>query len=82
MLLVKLNPATFNRYGERSSRGSTAPLPQPEDHNRDLDPGFEEVPDIFVDFKDGVFYQTSYDSTEVAIIADYPGLLPSSHVST
>ena len=28
-----------------------------------------------------VFYQTSYDGTEVAIIADYPGLLPASHVS-
>ena len=30
---------------------------------------------------EGVFYQTSYDGTEVAIIADYPGLLPASHVS-
>ena len=29
---------------------------------------------------EGVFYQTSYDGTEVAIIADYPGLLPASHV--
>ena len=31
--------------------------------------------------EDGVFYQASYDGTEVAIIADYPGLLPASHVS-
>ena len=31
--------------------------------------------------EDGVFYQASYDGTEVAIITDYPGLLPASHVS-
>ena len=30
---------------------------------------------------EGVFYQTSYDGTEVAIIANYPGLLPASQVS-
>ena len=30
---------------------------------------------------EGVFYQTSYDDTEVAITADYPGLLPVSRVS-
>ena len=29
---------------------------------------------------EGVFHQASYDSTEVAIIADYSGLLPVSHV--
>ena len=28
-----------------------------------------------------VFYQTSYDGTEVAITADYPRLLPASYVS-
>ena len=32
--------------------------------------------------ENGVFYQASYDGTEVAIIADYPGLLPASHVSS
>ena len=53
-----------------------------ENHNRDLDPGFEEDPEIFIELKEGVFHQTSYEGTEVAIIADYPGLLPSSHVST
>ena len=31
--------------------------------------------------EDWVFYQASYDGTEVAIIADYPCLLPASHVS-
>ena len=30
---------------------------------------------------EGVFHQASCDGTEVAIIADYPGLLPASHVS-
>ena len=48
---------------------------------RDIDPGFEEDPNIFVVLAEGVFYQTSYDGTEVAIIADYPGLLPASQVS-
>ena len=42
---------------------------------------FEEDPDIFVVLAGGVFYQTSYDGTEVAITADYPGLLPVSHVN-
>ena len=31
--------------------------------------------------EEGVFYQPSYDDTKVAITADYPGLLPASHVS-
>ena len=30
---------------------------------------------------DGTFYQASSDGTLVAIIADYPGLLPASNVS-
>ena len=58
-----------------------SPAPQPEDHNRDLDPGFKEDPNISVEPKGGGVYQTSYDGTEVVIIADYPNLLPSSHVS-
>ena len=57
------------------------PPPQPEDHNRALDPGFTEDLDIFVELGDGVFYQASHDGTEVAIIADYSSLLPASHVS-
>ena len=60
----------------------SSPAPQPEDHNWDLDPGFEEDPDILVELKEGVFYQASYDGTEVAIMADYPGLLPTSYVSS
>ena len=34
-----------------------------------------------MELEDGVFYQASYDGTEVAITADYLGLLPASHVS-
>ena len=42
---------------------------------------FEEDLEIFVVLAEGVFYQMSYDGTEVAIITDYPGLLLASHVS-
>ena len=57
------------------------PPPQPEDPDRALDPGLEEDPDIFVELIDRTFYQLSCDDAMVAIIADYPGLLPASHVS-
>ena len=62
-------------------REVNSPPPQPEDHNRALDPGLEEDPDIFVELIDRMFYQASCDGTLVAIVADYPGLLPASHVS-
>ena len=58
-----------------------SPSPQPEDPGRALDPGLEEDPDISVEFVDGTFYQASSGGSLVAIIADYPGLLPVSHVS-
>ena len=54
--------------------------PQLEDHNWALNPGLEEDPDIFVELVDRMFYQASCDGTLVAIIADYPGLLPASCV--
>ena len=57
------------------------PSPHPEDPDRALDPGLEEDPDIFVELIDRTFYQLSCDDAMVAIIADYPGLLPASHVS-
>ena len=57
------------------------PAPQPEDYARNEDPGFYEDPDIFIEFEDGVFYQVSLDDSEVAIMADYPGLLPFAIVS-
>ena len=44
-------------------------------------PGLEEDPDIFVELVDRMFYQASCDGALVAIIADYPGLLPASYVS-
>ena len=62
-------------------QGDPQPRTTARDHNRALDPGFEEDPDIFMELGEGVFYQASYDGTEVDIIADYPGLLPVSHVS-
>ena len=58
-----------------------SPSPQLEDPDRALDPGLEEDPDIFVELIDRMFYQLSCDDAMVAIIADYPGLLPASHVS-
>ena len=56
------------------------PSPQLEDPDRALGPGLEEDPDIFVELIDRQFYQLSYDDAMVAITADYPGLLPASHV--
>ena len=58
-----------------------SPSPQPEDPDRALDPGLEEDPDIFMELVDRTFYQLSRDGALVAITADYPSLLPASHVS-
>ena len=58
-----------------------SPSPQPEDPDRALNPGLEEDPDTFVELIDRTFYQLSCDGALVAIIGDYPGLLPASHVS-
>ena len=58
-----------------------SPSPQPEDPDRALDPGLEEDPDTFVELIDMAFYQLSCNGALVAIIADYPGLLPASYVS-
>ena len=57
------------------------PSPQPEDPDRVLAPGLKEDPVVFVELVDRTFYQLSYDGALVAIIADYPGLLPVAHVS-
>ena len=77
---MNINPSICNRNGERSPRGSTAPPHSQRTTTGTLTP-FEEDPDICVELEDGVFYQASYDGTEVAITIDYPGLLASSHVS-
>ena len=58
-----------------------SPSPQPEDPDRALDPRLEEYLYVFVELIDRTFYQLSCDGALVAILADYPGLLPTSHVS-
>ena len=63
----------------KSFEGGPQPV-SPEDLDRALDPGLEEDPDIFVELIDRTFYQLSCDDAMVAIIADYPGLLPASQV--
>ena len=65
----------------RAVEGIFSPSPQPEDPGRALDPGLEEDPDITVELVNGIFYQASCDGASVSIIADYPGLLPTSRVS-
>ena len=65
----------------RAVEGFSSPFPQPEDPGRAFDPGLEEDPDITVELVNGTFYQASCDGASVAIIADYPGLLPASRVS-
>ena len=58
-----------------------SPSPQPEDPGWALDPELEEDPDISVEFVNGTFYQASSGGSLVAIVMDYPGLLPVLHVS-
>ena len=41
----------------------------------------QEDPDISVELIDGVFHQLSINNDLVAITADYPGILPASHVT-
>ena len=57
------------------------PPPQPENPERFLDPASQEDPDILVELIDGVFHQLSTDNALVAIMADYPGILPASQVT-
>ena len=65
---------------QKAIREVNSPSPQPKDPDRALGPGLEEDPDIFVELIDRQFYQLSCDDALVAITADYPGLLPASHV--
>ena len=64
----------------KAVREVNSPSPQPEDPGQALGPGLEEDPNIFVELIDRQFYQLSCDDAVVAITADYPGLLPASHV--
>ena len=78
-MLIYLNIS--EQESRRAVDGFNSPSPQPEDPGRAFDPGLEEDPDITVDLVNGTFYQASCDGASVAIIADYPGLLPTSRVS-
>ena len=57
---------------EEGCREDLCPAPQPEDHIRDLDPGFEEDPDIFIEPKEGVFYQAQKGPSQPIIPAFSP----------
>ena len=58
-----------------------SPAPQPEDPKQSLDPDSQEDLDLCVELIDGVFHQLSKDNSLVAIMVDYPGLLPASKVT-
>ena len=64
----------------KAVREVNSPSPQPEDPDQALDSGLEEDSVISVELIDRQFYQLSCDDAMVAITADYPGLLPASHV--
>ena len=65
----------------RAVKEISSPPPQPEDPGRSLDPASQEDPDISVELIDGVFHQLSNENALVAIMADYPGLIPASQVT-
>ena len=69
-MLIKLFFVFIKQSWRKMIEDVHCPAPQPEDHNRDEDPGFREDPDIYIEFDDGVFYQASLDGSEVAITAD------------
>ena len=78
--VVSIHLASLRQELRKAIKEVSSPSPQPEDPGRALDSGLEEDPVIFVDLIDRQFYQLSCDDAMVAIIADYPGLLPASHV--
>src|SRR5215216_175998 len=74
--LIEFAHCCHQQSWRKMTEGIHCPPPPPEDHNRDKDPGFCEDPEIYIEFDDGVFYQSSLDGSEVAITADYPRLYP------
>ena len=74
--LIKFDLCCHQQSWRKITEDVHYPAPQLEDHNRDEDLGFCEDPDIYIEFDDGVFYQSSLDGSEVAITADYPRLYP------
>ena len=65
----------------RAIKDINSPPPQPKDPEWFLDPASQEDPDILVELIDGVFHQLTIDNALVAITADYPEILPASHVT-
>ena len=61
--------------------GINSPAPQPEDQFQNAGPGYDEDPDVGIELEERVFYRACREGLLVAIVADYPGLIPSSHVS-
>ena len=80
LFVVGTHLAILRQELRKAIREVNSPSPQPEDPDRALSPGPEEDPDIFVELIDRQFYQLSCDDAMVAIMADYPGLLPASLV--
>ena len=72
---------TLTQELHRAVKEISSPPPQPEDPGRSLDPASQEDPDLSMELIDGVFHQLSKDNALVAIMADYPGLLPASLVT-
>ena len=72
---------TLTQELRRDVEGIHSPAPQPEDPGRSLEPASQEDPDLSVELIDGVFHQLSKDNALVAIMPDYPGLLPASQVT-
>ena len=62
-------------------KDKNSPPPQPEAPEWFLDPASQEDLNILVELIGGVFHQLSIDNALVAITADYPGILPASHVT-
>ena len=78
--VVSIHLTTLRQELRKAIKEVSSPSPQPEDPAQALDSGLEEDPVIFVELIDRQFYQLSCDDALMAITADYPGLLPASHV--
>ena len=78
--VVSIHLATLQQELRKAIKEVSSPSPQPEDPDRALDSGLEEDSVIFVELIDRQFYELSCDDASVAITANYPGLLPASHV--
>ena len=78
--VINTHLAVSRQELRKAVREVNSPPPQLEDPDWALDPRLEEDPDIFVEPIDRTFYQLSCNDAMVAITADYPGLLPASHV--